>query len=111
VTDLELLRQNVQDTVEPYTWDDATLQALLDRCGGDVNLASAQVWLWRAGNAALRNFRYRLSDGTQVDRTMTAEECRAMAEQYRAMAMAEPADATVEVDWTRAFDPPEWPDE
>lgn len=105
MTDLELLRQNVQDSAG--SWSDTTLEALLARCGGDVNLASSQVWLWRAGDNALRNFKYRLPDGTSVDKTMTAEECRNLAALYRSMANEAPADATVELDWTDAFDPPE----
>lgn len=106
MTDLELARQNVQDAASPFTWDDATLQGLLDRFSGDVHLVSAQVWLWRAGSAALRNFKYRLADGTQVDKTLTAVECREQAALYRSMALETPADETVEVDWTDAFDPP-----
>ena len=109
MTDLELLRANVQDEVSPYTWDDTKLQGVLDRYSGDVNLASAQVWLWRAGSAALRNFKYRLGDGTSVDKTMTAEECRQQATVFRSLALETPVDETVEIDWTRAFDPPEWP--
>lgn len=106
MTDLELLRQNVQDTDDPPTWSDDTLQGLLDRHGGDVNLASAQTWTWRAGSAVLRNFKYRLADGTQVDKTMTAGECREQAALYRSLANSDPADETVEVDWTDAFDDP-----
>jgi hypothetical protein len=104
VTDLELLRQNVSDAVEPYTWADPVLQGLLDRCGGDVNLAACQVWLWRAGANALRNFKYKTPEGTSIDKTMTASECREQAALYRSMATSEPADATVEVEWTNAFD-------
>lgn len=107
MNDLELLRQNVQDAVEPYTWGDPVLQGLLDRCAGDVNLAASQVWVWRAGDNALRNFKYKLPDGTSIDKTMTAEECRGMAALYRSMAMETPSDATVELDWTTAFDPVE----
>lgn len=107
MTDLELLRQNVQDLDEPPAWSNEQLQGLLDRLGGDVNLASAQVWLWRAGSAALRNFKYKLSDGTSVDKTMTAEECRELAALFRSMGMETPADAAVEFDWTDAFDPVE----
>jgi hypothetical protein len=38
---------------------------------------------------------------------MTAGECREQAALYRSMATSEPADVTVEVDWTEAFDPVE----
>jgi hypothetical protein len=107
MTDLELLRKNVSDTAEPYTWADPVMQGLLDRCGGDVNLAASQVWIWRAGDAALRNFKYKTPDGTSIDKTMTAGECREQAALYRSMATSEPADVTVEVDWTEAFDPVE----
>lgn len=107
MTDLDLLRKNVSDTVEPYAWQPETLQALLNRCSGDVNLAASQVWLWRSGDAALRNFKYRLPDGTSIDKTMTADECRQQAALYRSMALETPADATVEFDWTDAFEPVE----
>lgn len=106
MTDLELLRANVQDEAEPYTFSDTKLEGLLAR-QTDVDLASAQVWLWRAGTEALRNFKYKLSDGTSVDKTMTAEECRQQAALYRVQALETPADEIVEVDWTDAFDPVE----
>lgn len=105
MTDLELLRANIRDETEPYSFTDVFLQGLLDRYQ-DVSLVSAHVWLLRAGDASLRNFKFTV-DGRTVDKTMTAEECRAQAGMFRTLAYTEPAEEVMEIDWTPAFNPPE----
>jgi hypothetical protein len=105
MTDMELLRANVRDETEPYGFSDAFLQALLGRYQ-DVDRTSAHIWLLRAGDASLRNFKFSV-DGRTVDKTMTAEECRTQAEMFRSLAFTEPAEEIVEVDWTPSFYPPE----
>jgi hypothetical protein len=106
MTDLELLRQNVRDLGSPPKFSDDFLNALLSKYGGDVNLASAHIWLLYAGDASLRNFKFTV-DGRTVDKTMTAEECRRQAEIFRSMALASGDVAIIEVPWTDSFDLPE----
>lgn len=102
MTDLEMLRQNIRDTGTPPKFDDLTLTDLLARYDNDVNLASAQVWLWYAGDASLRNFKFRIGD-QDYDQTMTADECRQMAERFRQLAAASGGAAVAEIEWTDAF--------
>ncbi len=106
MTDIELVRLNVQDQTEPFTFHDEIITDLLSQSGNDVNLVSAQLWLARAGNAALRNFKFSV-DGRTVDKTMTAKECREQATVFKEMAMLCPGDEIAEITWTDAFDPPE----
>ncbi len=106
MTDLELVRLNVIDQVEPYTFNDPTVEGLLTRMGNDVNQVSAHLWLVRAGTAAKRNFKFKV-EGREVDKTMTAKECREQAMIFKEMAMLTPGDGLAEIEWTNAFDPPE----
>lgn len=103
MTDRELLRQNVRDETAPYTWDDPTLDDLLARYGNDVNLASAHVWMWRAGDASKRNFKFQ-QGGVMVDKTMTADECRQQAALFRQLAQLDPAAEVAEIDWTEMYE-------
>jgi len=102
MSDLDLLRQNVRDQEDPPQFPDEILAGLLARYSGDVNLASAHVWLLRAGDASLRNFRFSV-DGRSVDKSMTAAECREQAAMFRQFG-AGAGEEIVEVDWTNAFD-------
>jgi hypothetical protein len=106
MTDAELVRLNVRDETEPYTFSAPTIEALLSHYGDDVNQASRHLWLIRAGDAAKRNFKFSV-DGRSVDKTMTAKECREQAAVFKELAMLEPADDLAEITWTNAFDPPE----
>jgi hypothetical protein len=106
MTDLELVRLNVQDQVAPYTFDDNTINGLLAKYSNDVNMVSSHLWLVRAGDASKRNFKFRI-DGRDVDKTMQAKECREQAAIFKEMAMLTPGDAVAEVTWTNTFDPPE----
>lgn len=106
MTDIELVRLNVRDQVQPYTFDDPTVSDLLTRYGNDVNMASFHLWLIRAGDAAKRNFKFTV-DGRTVDKTMTAKECREQAATFKDLALLTPADGLAEIIWTNAFDPPE----
>ncbi|MBC9783544.1 hypothetical protein H1S01_03330 [Heliobacterium chlorum] len=105
MTDLDLVRMNIQDGVEPYTFADDVIQSFLDRMG-DVNQVSAHFWMLRAGNASLRNFKFS-ADGRTVDKTMQAKECREQAAYFLQQSMTTPADAVAEIAWTGAFNPPE----
>lgn len=106
MTDVELVRLNVQDQAEPYNFNDPTITALLGKHNNDVNMVSAFLWLVRAGDAAKRNFKFKI-DGREVDKTMTAKECREQAAIFKDMAMLTPGDGVAEITWTDAFDPPE----
>lgn len=106
MTDIELVRLNVLDQVEPYTFPDLTITALLARYSNDVNMASHHLWLIRAGDAAKRNFKFTV-DGRTVDKTMTAKECREQAAIFKDLALLSPADGVAEITWTDAFNPPE----
>lgn len=106
MTDLEMVRLNIRDQVEPYTFPDTTIDTLLDKYGNDVNMASSHLWLIRAGEAARRNFKFSV-DGKTVDKTMTAKECREQAAVFKDLAMLTPADGLAEITWTDAFDAPE----
>ncbi|ATW24162.1 hypothetical protein [Candidatus Formimonas warabiya] len=106
MTDLELVRANVVDEVEPYTFNDPMITALLSRYNNDVNQVSSHIWLIRAGQAAKRNFKFTV-DGTTIDKTMTAKECREQAVFFKELAMLTPGDGLAEIEWTNAFDPPE----
>lgn len=106
MTSLELVRLNIIDSIEPYTFDDQTIESLLSHYNNDINQVSAHIWLIRAGDAAKRNFKFKTED-TEVDKTMTARECREQSAMYRQMARYAPEDGLVEIKWTNAFDPPE----
>lgn len=102
MSDLDLLRQNVRDQEDPPQFPDEILAGLLARYSGDVNLASAHVWVLRAGDASLRNFRFNV-DGRSVDKSMTAQECREQSAMFRQLG-AGTGEEIVEVDWTNVFD-------
>ena len=103
MTDNELVRLNIRDQVEPYIFDDVTIDVLLAKYGNDVNLASSHLWLIRAGDASKRNFKFQI-DGRTVDKTMQAKECREQAAVFKELALLSPADTVVEITWTDAFD-------
>ncbi|MHB1418475.1 MAG: hypothetical protein ACYCX4_02645 [Bacillota bacterium] len=106
MTDVEFVRLNVRDDAQPYTFETTTIEAVLAQYNSDINLASSYLWLIRAGDAAKRNFKFKV-DGREVDKTMTAKECREQSSVYRDLAMLTPGDAIAEVDWTASFEPPE----
>jgi len=106
MTDIEMVRLNVRDQTILYTFDDPTIEALLAKYSNDVNMASFHLWLIRVGDAAKRNFKFKV-DGREVDKTMTAKECREQATLFKELALLTPADDLAEVTWTNAFDSPE----
>lgn len=106
MTDIEMVRLNIQDEVMPFTFATPVIETLLGQYNNDVNLASSHLWLLRAGSNSLRNFKYNV-DGRTVDKTMQAKECREQAAVFKELAMSVPADDVVDIDWTNAFDPPE----
>lgn len=105
MTDLEEVRSNVIDETQPYTFSDQKIQDLLGKYG-DISYVSFLLWMARAGNAAIRNFKFS-TEKNSVDKTMTAKECREQAALFKELAVTAPGDGVAEIEWTDAFDPPE----
>ncbi|WP_113674079.1 hypothetical protein [Vallitalea guaymasensis] len=99
MTDIKLLRQNIQDRDESK-YDNETLQEMLDYYK-DINVTASIIWMQYAGNASLRNFKFNI-DGKSIDKTMTAKECREQAKYYQSLYRENkqlPADEIAEIDW------------